>query len=142
MNNSPSNIFQPLLWVERYHQNHQGLLVTTGMNGLNKKSYSWTLENFVLQYCHGHHIFFIAFGFQVDQSFIYLAKIYIHCHYKDKLFMFTPEYWVHVFVNVWYTNIFKLVKMWPHFYYDGLNFDHTVQCLVSSIWCRNTVIWF
>ena len=34
MNNSPSNIFQPLLLVERYDQSSQAVLAATGMNGL------------------------------------------------------------------------------------------------------------
>ena len=36
MNNSRSNIVQPLLWVERYHQHIQAVLAATGMNGLTK----------------------------------------------------------------------------------------------------------
>ena len=35
MNNSPSNIFEILLLLQRYHQNCQAVLVATGMNGLN-----------------------------------------------------------------------------------------------------------
>ena len=35
MNNSPSNIFQPLPLKERYLQNSQAALVATGINGSN-----------------------------------------------------------------------------------------------------------
>ena len=34
MNDSPSNIFQPLLLIKRYHQNGQVVLAATGTNGL------------------------------------------------------------------------------------------------------------
>ena len=32
MNNFTSDIFQPLLWVEKYPQNSQAVLAATGMN--------------------------------------------------------------------------------------------------------------
>ena len=35
MNNSPSNIMQPLILFERYHQKCQAVLAAIGMNGLN-----------------------------------------------------------------------------------------------------------
>ena len=34
MDKSPSNIFQILLLLERYHQKSQAVLAATGMNGL------------------------------------------------------------------------------------------------------------
>ena len=34
MNNSPSNIFQPLLSLKSYHQSSQAVLAATDMNGL------------------------------------------------------------------------------------------------------------
>ena len=36
MNNSPSNIFNSLLLLKRYHQNSLAVLAATGMNGFSK----------------------------------------------------------------------------------------------------------
>ena len=47
MNNSPSNIFQVLLLLERYFQNCQIVLATTGVNGLMMNCNNLLMPTFV-----------------------------------------------------------------------------------------------
>ena len=110
MNNYPSNIFEILLLLERYHQNCHVVFAATGMNGLN------SLPAMVWSKRYHHH----SQGSTLTKYFISPAGLLTCTSTSPGIFFAGPENWGH--------EICTMGQKFPHILTDNFFESMTSFC--------------